>query len=127
MLSATEATPPAGWNLEHGIDRHMLKPVEQQLLLQAVGEMIGLEWTMPVRAETVGDSSTGPGTSAARQAWQELIEVADSGALSALEDWMRQYPALSAEDKQLQRLVATLDFAAITEHAKNQAITPISQ
>lgn len=127
MLSATEALPPAGWNLAHGIDRHLLKPVQQQLLLQTVGEMIGLEWTMPARAETAADASAGAGTSATPQAWQELIEAADSGALSALEDWLRSYPALSAEGSRLQRLVEALDFAGIADHAKSQALARMPQ
>lgn len=122
MLSATEALPPLGWDVAHDIDRHLLKPVQQQVLLQTMGEMMGLEWSSPARTEQAVDAGAPalPEATVAARAWEQLIEAADSGGLSALEDWLLEYPALESADSQFQRLVQTLDFAGLGAYAKSR-------
>lgn len=50
MMSATEPRRPAGWSLKRDVDRHVLKPADQQLLLQTVGELLLLTWNTQDRS-----------------------------------------------------------------------------
>ena len=129
MLSATPAQAPEGWATAHGIDGHLLKPADQQLLLGRITEMLGLQWDQPPRvvaagpapAAVAGEDTTvvpgAPDTEAVRHIWQALAAVAESGSLTDLEDWQAAHPGVYAADARLQTLVLALDFAGIARHA----------
>lgn len=121
MLSATEASPPPGWALAHGIDRHLLKPVDQQLLLRTVGELLNLVWTTSAKADFVkppaGQEEPGAEMSV-RQAWKALSDMAESGDLGALDDWMQAHSRLVSVNPQLERLVQAMDFPEIAAYAQ---------
>lgn len=123
MLSATEARPPTGWALAHGIDRQLLKPVEQPLLLRTVGELLNLVWTASPKvnlATPLKDLEKFGAELSVPEAWQALSDVARSGGLSALDDWMRAYPQLATANPVLERLVQAMDFVEIAAYAVRQ-------
>lgn len=129
MLSATPAQASEGWATAHGIDSHLLKPADQQLLLGTITEILGLQWDPPPRVGAAGpataavastDTPVVPGTrntEAFQQIWQALAAVAESGSLTDLEDWQVAHPGVYAVDARLQSMVQALDFAAIARHA----------
>lgn len=122
MLSATEALPPPGWDLTRGIDRHLLKPVDQALLLSTVGELMGLEWRTNPRtsqAPSVDVTVESP-NSPPMDAWAALLAVANRGALSALDNWVLAHPGLYADHPPLQALVQALHFKGLADYAKDQ-------
>ena len=124
MLSANDAQPPPGWSLARGIDRHLLKPCEPDLLLQAVGELLQLAWTSTAAtegAEAMASLGERPDASApvlrpdaaAAECWRALRDAAQRNDLTGLDDWTLTHAARLAQEPMLQRQIQALDFAGI--------------
>ena len=136
VLSATDAHAPDDGALAQGIDRHLLKPAGPQELLDTISAMLDLVWVEslpssapgPVSTEDSGPPAVGgkePGEGGAlsvHHAWQALVEVADSGSLTGLDEWLEAHPGLHVADARLQALVQALDFAGLARHLRETGV-----
>ncbi len=108
MLSAnaSERHGSSGHQPDH--DRFLLKPIDLSLLIDTLGELLGLEWTRPSTADpsqSGGSESVTELSPAAREHAERLKSLVRIGHVRALEDEIRN---LERADPNARVLVATL-------------------
>lgn len=108
MLSAnaSERHGASGQAPDH--DRFLLKPIDLSVLIDTLGELLGLEWTRPTGAAMPdsGTAEAGPTLSPeAQEHAQRLKSLVRIGHVRALEDEIR---SLERADPNARALVATL-------------------
>jgi signal transduction histidine kinase/CheY-like chemotaxis protein len=119
MLSATEARVPVDWGDLRGIDMHVLKPVSEPVIVQALTALLKPQWIereantahieiakhleMPPEIET--------------EYWSALEHAAKTGCITALNDWCVQHPTLLARHPALAPMIAQLNFLPLQRYA----------
>ncbi len=122
MLSATQASPPADWGMRHGIDLHVLKPVSEPALVQALTVLVKPQW-IERAANTEAATETQPidalpSTQTAH--WAELQQAAKSGCVTTLNHWCNQHPTLLTSHPALAPMVAQLSFLQLEQYAQSR-------
>ena len=124
MLSATAPQRPPGWALQRDIDLHLLKPCRPDSVLQAMGDLLHLVWSSnegdeSTDASTVQHDHAEPAGSRLRlvptvaDSWRALRDAAQSGDLTAVDDWAQGHAALLAQEPLLSSQLQALDFEGI--------------
>nr|WP_246385742.1 hybrid sensor histidine kinase/response regulator [Novosphingobium hassiacum] len=108
MLSANASERHGASGQEPDHDRFLLKPIDLSLLIDTLGELLGLEWTRPVSADAAKSErrdSVPELTPAALEHAQRLKSLVRIGHVRALEDEIRN---LERADPNARVLIATL-------------------
>ncbi len=114
LLSAAPPSPPDGWPLNRGFSLNILKPVDHDVLLQRIGELLGIEW---IREKPLSESASGITARPPVPEMQALSRMVDLGEVTAIREWSanlrRDYPQCSAFADEVERAITLLDFKAL--------------
>lgn len=121
MLPAASAQPPAGLVLPRGVDRHLLKPASDTVLVDTLTTLMGLQWRA-VTPRAVSGLPLAPASLAAD--WSALQVFAAQGDIGGLHQWGRGQAEVAATHPVLERFIRQLDFASIARYAAGQASGP---
>lgn len=108
MLSANASERHGASGQEPDHDRFLLKPIDLSVLIDTLGELLGLEWTLPASADLSQSEVPASVTELsplAREHAQRLKSLVRIGHVRALEDEIRN---LERADPHARVLVATL-------------------
>lgn len=134
MLSSTEPSQPDAIGQAadaatqaHCIDQFLLRPVPTNTMLLAVARLLQLDWreqapTTQEPGDTSADAlppATLSHTVPTAADWQALQQHAHAGHLSALEQWVQQFPA--ASHAELDRMLWAMDFDGVARWAEQRA------
>lgn len=119
MLSATPAMVPPDWGALRGIDLHVLKPVSELVMVQALTALLKPRWIeRDTLTENVDNSQPiDPPVSNQPADWAALAHAAKTGCVTSLNDWCTQHPALLASHPELISMVAQLSFLPLQRYA----------
>ena len=118
MVSAAPRVPPVCWPEQWQPSHHLLKPVDQRRLLAVVRQMLGLLPAEPA-AEQAGVAAAADLPPAADpQVWQALIDLAEAGSVSGLDEWAGTHAGLLAADARLAQAVLGLSFGGLAQLAR---------
>lgn len=114
LLSAAPPSPPDGWPLNRGFSLSLLKPVDHDLLLQRIGELLDLKW---IRDKPLSESASATAARPPVPEMQALARMVDLGEVTAIREWSthlrRDYPQCSAFADEVERAITMLDFKAL--------------
>lgn len=134
MLSSTEPSRPEAIGQTgdaatqaQRIDQFLLRPVPTNTLLLAVARLLQLDWReqaphTPEPGDTNADApppASQPHTAPTPEDWQVLQQHAHGGHLTALEQWVQQFPA--ASHPELDRMLWAMDFEGVARWAELRA------
>lgn len=114
LMSAAPPSPPEGWPLNVGFAASLLKPVDHDVLLRRIGDLLQLQWlrdSSPVRQNE--DLLIRPPV----PEMQALSRMVDLGEVTAIREWSmqlrRDYPQCTAFADKVEQAVTLLDFKAL--------------
>ena len=114
LLSAAPPSPPDGWPLNRGFSVSLLKPVDHDLLLRRIGELLDLKW---VREKAEPDVGAAALVRPPVPELQALSRMVDLGEVTAIREWStqlrRDYPQCAGFADEVDRAITILDFKAL--------------
>ncbi len=114
LLSAAPPSPPDGWPLNRGFSLSLLKPVDHDVLLRRIGELLALKW---VREKAVSDVASAGLMRPPAPELQALSRMVDLGEVTAIREWStqlrRDYPSCGEFADQVEKAIIMLDFKAL--------------
>lgn len=114
LLSAAPPSPPDGWPLNRGFSLSLLKPVDHDVLLRRIGELLALKW---VREKAVPDMGAVGLVRPPVPELQALSRMVDLGEVTAIREWSmqlrRDYPHCAEFADQVEKAITMLDFKAL--------------
>jgi CheY-like chemotaxis protein len=114
LLSAAPPSPPDGWPLNRGFSLSLLKPVDHDVLLQRIGELLDLRW---IKDKPLSESASGITSRPPVPEMQALSRMVDLGEVTAIREWStnlrRDYPQCSVFADEVERAITLLDFKAL--------------
>ena len=127
MLSAAGAQPPTGLALARGVDRHLIKPASEAVLLDALAALMGLQWReRTAQAAEVVEATKLVASDAVHAAvpparWRALQACAEQGDITGWHQWLQTQPNLVLAHPLLDGLFQRLDFVGMARYAQAQA------
>lgn len=113
LVSAAPASPPEGWPLNIGFSASLLKPVDHDVLLRRIGDLLQLQWLRgapPIENDGAFVRPPVP-------EMQALAQMIDLGEVTAIREWAmqlrRDYPQCSAFADKVEQAVTLLDFKSL--------------
>jgi signal transduction histidine kinase/CheY-like chemotaxis protein len=114
LLSAAPPSPPDGWPLNRGFSFSLLKPVDHDVLLRRIGELLALKWVREKAAPEVGSAAL---VRPPVPELQALSRMVDLGEVTAIREWSthlrRDYPQCVGFADEVEKAITMLDFKSI--------------
>ncbi len=114
LLSAAPPSPPDGWPLNRGFSLSLLKPVDHDVLLGRIGELLDLKW---VREKTALEVNSTTIVRPPVPELQALSRMVDFGEVTAIREWSmhlrHDYPQCAAFADEVEKAITMLDFKAL--------------
>ena len=114
LISAALPSPPDGWPLDRGFSSSLLKPLDHDLLLQRLRELLEIEWIL---AEPLPPAAPVEINKPPVPELQLLGQLVDLGEITAIRDWVQNlritYPACAVFADQVEQAADALDLKAI--------------
>jgi len=114
LLSAAPPSPPDGWPLNRGFSLSLLKPVDHDVLLRRIGELLDLKW---VREKAAPEAASAALVRPPVPELQTLSRMVDLGEVTAIREWStqlrRDYPQCAGFADEVEKAITMLDFKAL--------------
>lgn len=118
LLSASRPMPPVDWPPALTFVASLMKPVDPEVLVQSVGQVLGLEWDGTAAGMAVADIPPAGGQPSA-ELLARLREAVDLGQITDIEEWVEQvlllHPEWSGFALAVREAVRRLDFPCLRQ------------